>query len=86
MGTDSPIPTFSNTDVMGLAAGVYRLQLERAGRYGRRCMVELLYVRGAGIRRRPAADAGLPNHHSTVEKDFLGVTISASANPDPVAT
>jgi uncharacterized protein (DUF1800 family) len=25
-----------------------------------------------------------PNHHSTDEKDFLGVTIAASPNPDPV--
>jgi uncharacterized protein (DUF1800 family) len=25
-----------------------------------------------------------PSHHSTVEKDFLGVTIAASGNPDPV--
>jgi len=25
-----------------------------------------------------------PNHHSTDEKDFLGVTIPASTNPDPV--
>ena len=25
----------------------------------------------------------LPDHHSTVEKDFLGVTIPASGSPDP---
>ena len=24
-----------------------------------------------------------PNHHSTEEKDFLGVTIAAQASPDP---
>ena len=54
----------------GTGHGLHRLQLEHSRRLDRHRMVELLHVCRPGIRRRPAADAELPNHHSTHPEAF----------------
>ena len=49
----------------------------------RQCLVQLLHL----CRHRVGEDLlpmqRFPSHHSTQEKDFLGVTIPASGGPDP---
>ncbi len=65
----------------GTGRGLHGLQLANTGRHDGSGVVELLPVCRHGIRRRAAARwRAIPSHHSTVEKDFLGVTIPASTN------
>jgi uncharacterized protein (DUF1800 family) len=76
-----PIPTFSNLDVMGLAKVFTGFSWNASGTpaWSNCC----IYV-GPGIGEDLLPMTSYPNHHSTDEKDFLGVTIAASPNPDPV--
>jgi uncharacterized protein (DUF1800 family) len=79
----NPIPTYSNNDVMGLAAVFtgfgWNIPGNNTDTAWQNCC---LYVApGAGEDILPMQT--FPSHHSTVEKDFLGVTIPASGNPDP---
>ena len=59
-GTGNPIPTYSNTDVKGLAAVFTGFSWNIPGDSTRQRMVELLRLRRARLRRRAAADAELP--------------------------
>jgi uncharacterized protein (DUF1800 family) len=52
----NPIPTYSNTDVMGMAAVFTGLQLANTGRHDGSRMVELLPVCRHRVRRRVVAD------------------------------
>jgi len=67
----------------GPRQSLHRLQLECPRQQQRHRLVQLLPRRCSRRRRRHSADDQLPSHHSTAEKDFLGVTIGASGNPDP---
>ncbi len=81
--TGKPIPTYSNTDVMGLAKVFTGFSWNVPGdttddSWSNCCM----YV-GPGQGEELLPMRSYANHHSTAEKDFLGVTIPAQANPDP---
>jgi len=82
-GNGNPIPTYSNTDVKGLAAVFtgwsWNIPGDSTDNAWSNCCV---YV-GPGYGEELLSMQSFPNHHSTVEKDFLGVTIPASGSPDP---
>jgi len=82
-GNGNPIPTYSNTDVKGLAAVFtgwsWNIPGDSTDNAWSNCCV---YV-GPGYGEELLPMQSFPNHHSTVEKDFLGVTIPASGSPDP---
>ena len=83
LANGQPIPTYSNTDVMGLAAVFTGFSWDIPGDtsddgWSNCCM----YV-GPGYGEELLPMTSYPDHHSTVEKDFLGVTIPASGSPDP---
>jgi uncharacterized protein (DUF1800 family) len=81
--TGKPIPTYSNTDVMGLAAVFTGFSWNIPATHSATPRGPTAASTLARARRRAAADAEFPSHHSTVQKEFLGVTIPAQANPDP---
>ena len=58
-GTGRPIPTYSNTDVMGLAKVFTGFSWNIPGDTLRHRVVELLHLCRARLWRRPAADAEL---------------------------
>jgi uncharacterized protein (DUF1800 family) len=79
----NPIPTYSNNDVMGLAKVFTGFSWNVPGNgsdtaWGNCCM----YV-GTGFGEDIAPMVSYPSHHSTEEKDFLGVTIPTQSTPDP---
>ena len=82
-GNGNPIPTYSNTDVKGLAAVLtgwsWNIPGDSTDNAWSNCCV---YV-GPGYGEELLPMQSFPSHHSTVEKDFLGVTIPASGSPDP---
>jgi len=78
----NPIPTYSNTDVMGLAAVFTGFSWDIPGNTDTAWSNCCLYV-GQGFGEDILPMQSFPSHHSTEEKDFLGVTIPASGNPDP---
>ncbi len=82
-GSGNPIPTYSNTDVKGLAAVFtgwsWNIPGDSTDNAWSNCCV---YV-GPGYGEELLPMQSFPSHHSTVEKDFLGVTIPASGSPDP---
>jgi len=80
----NPIPTYSNTDVMGLAAVFTGFSWNIPGNTGTAWSNCCLYV-GQGFGEDILPMQSFPSHHSTEEKDFLGVTIPASGNPDPAS-
>ena len=80
---NQPIPTYSITDVMGLAAVFTGFSWQIPGDssddgWSNCCM----YV-GTGYGEELLPMTSYPDHHSTVEKQFLGVTIPASSSSDP---
>jgi uncharacterized protein (DUF1800 family) len=79
----NPIPTYSNTDVMGMAAVFtgfsWQIPNDTTDDGWSNCC---MYV-GPGYGEELLPMTSYADHHSTVEKDFLGVTIPASTNPDP---
>ena len=82
-GTGAPIPTYSNNDVMGLAKVFTGYSWNVPGNdtdtaWSNCCM----YV-GTGFGEDLLPMQSFASHHSTDEKDFLGVTIPASGTPDP---
>jgi uncharacterized protein (DUF1800 family) len=83
LSNGQPIPTYSNTDVMGLAAVFtgwsWNIPGDSTDNAWSNCCV---YV-GPGYGEELLPMQSFPSHHSTVEKDFLGVTIPASGSPDP---
>lgn len=83
-GTGQPIPTYSNNDVLGLAKVFtgfsWNVPSDQSNAAWSNCCE---YV-GTGFGEDLLQMQNYPGHHSTAEKDFLGVTISAQSNPDPV--
>ncbi len=81
--TGNPIPTYSNNDVMGLAAVFTGFSWNDPGNNGDTVWSNCCLYVGPGFGEDILPMQTFPSHHSTVEKDFLGVTIPASGNPDP---
>ncbi len=82
--TGAPIPTYSNTDVMGLSAVFTGFSWNIPGNSTDTAWSSCCIYQGTGYGEDILPMQSFPSHHSTVEKDFLGVTIPASGNPDPV--
>jgi len=80
----NPIPTYSNNDVMGLAAVFTGFSWNVPGNTTDTAWSSCCIYIGPGYGEDLLPMTSYPSHHSTVEKDFLGVTIAASGNPDPV--
>jgi uncharacterized protein (DUF1800 family) len=82
--TGKPIPTYSNNDVLGLAKVFtgfsWNIPSDQSNTAWSNCCA---YV-GTGFGEDILPMQSFPGHHSTAEKDFLGVTIPTQANPDPV--
>ena len=78
-----PSATYTNSDVMGLAAVFtgfgWNIPGDSSDNAWQNCCV---YV-GPGYGEELLPMQAFPSHHSTVQKQFLGVTIPASGSPDP---
>ena len=78
-----PSATYANSDVMGLAAVFtgfgWNIPGDSSDNAWQNCCV---YV-GPGYGEELLPMQAFPSHHSTVQKQFLGVTIPASGSPDP---
>jgi len=81
-GSGNPIPTFSNTDVMGLAKVFTGFGWNVPGNTSDTAWYNCCIYEGPGYGEELLPMQVYPGHHSTAEKDFLGVTIPASASPD----
>jgi uncharacterized protein (DUF1800 family) len=79
----NPIPTYSNTDVMGLAAVFTGFSWNVPGDTSDDAWSNCCIYVGPGYGEELLPMQSYPSHHSTVEKDFLGVTIPASGSADP---
>ncbi len=79
----SPIPNYSNTDVMGLAKVFTGFSWNAPGPRSEKLWSYWDMYVGPGYGQDMLPMQPFPNHHSTAEKDFLGVTIAASGNSDP---
>ncbi len=82
--TGQPIPTYSNTDVMGLAKVFTGFSWNVPGDQSNTAWSNCCEYVGTGFGEDILPMQNYPSHHSTDEKDFLGVTIPAQSNPDPV--
>jgi uncharacterized protein (DUF1800 family) len=82
-GNGNAIPTYSNTDVMGLAAVFTGFSWNIPGDSSDDAWSNCCLYVGPGYGEELLPMQSYPDHHSTVEKDFLGVTIPASGSPDP---
>jgi uncharacterized protein (DUF1800 family) len=82
-GSGNPIPTYSNTDVMGMAAVFTGFSWQIPGDTTEAGWSNCCQYVGSGFGEELLPMTSYSDHHSTVEKDFLGVTIAASSNPDP---
>jgi uncharacterized protein (DUF1800 family) len=82
-GSGQPIPTYSNNDVMGLAAVFTGFSWNVPGNTGDTAWGGCCIYVGPGYGEDLLPLQSYPNHHSTEEKDFLGVTIPASGSADP---
>ena len=81
--TGNPIPTYSNNDVMGLAKVFTGFSWNVPGDSSDNAWSNCCEYVGTGYGEDLLPMQAYPNHHSTLEKDFLGATIPASASPDP---
>ena len=81
--TGNPIPTYSNTDVMGLAAVFTGFSWDIPGDDTDNAWSNCCVYVGQGFGEELLPMQSFPSHHSTVEKQFLGVTIPASGSADP---
>ncbi len=79
----NPIPTYSNNDVMGLAAAFTGFSWNDPGNSSDQVWSNCCLYVGPGYGEDLLAMQTFPSHHSTIEKDFLGVTIPASGSSDP---
>jgi uncharacterized protein (DUF1800 family) len=77
-----PIPTYSNTDVMGLAKVFTGFSWNIPGDTSDTAWSNCCAYVGPGYGEELLPMQSFPGHHSTDEKDFLGVTIP-SGGPDP---
>jgi uncharacterized protein (DUF1800 family) len=82
-GTGAPIPTYSNNDVMGLAKVFTGFSWQVPGDTSDAAWSNCCEYVGTGIGEDILPMVSYAGHHSTAEKDFLGVTIPASTNADP---
>ncbi len=82
--TGQPIPTYSNTDVIGLAKVFTGFSWNVPGDQSNNAWSNCCEYVGTGFGEDILPMQNYPSHHSTDEKDFLGVTIPAQSNPDPV--
>ena len=82
-GSGNPIATYSNTDVMGLAAVFTGFSWNVPGDTTDDAWSNCCIYAGPGFGEELLPMQSYPSHHSTIEKDFLGVTIPASGSPDP---
>ena len=80
--TGKPIPTYSNTDVMGMAAVFTGWGWNIPGNSGDTAWGNCCIYVGPGYGEELLPMQSFPSHHSTVQKQFLGVTIPASAGAD----
>ena len=78
-----PVPTYSNNDVMGLAKVFTGFSWNIPGNASDTAWSGCCLYVGTGFGEDILPMASYPSHHSTAEKDFLGVTIPASGAPDP---
>ena len=77
-----PIPTYSNLDVMGLAAVFTGFSWNIPGNTSDSAWSNCCAYVGNGFGEDILPMQSYPDHHSTVEKQFLGVTIPASGSAD----
>jgi uncharacterized protein (DUF1800 family) len=82
-GSGNPIATYSNNDVMGLAAVFTGYSWNVPGDTTDDAWSNCCIYAGPGFGEELLPMQSYPSHHSTVEKDFLGVTIAASGSPNP---
>jgi uncharacterized protein (DUF1800 family) len=82
-GTGQPIPTYSNVDVTGLAKVFTGFSWNVPGNTSDSAWSSCCIYVGPGFGEDLLPMQSYPSHHSTLEKDFLGVTIPASGSPDP---
>ena len=81
--SNQPIPTYSNDDVTGLAAVFTGFAWNIPGDTSNTAWSNCCIYVGPGIGEDLLPMQSFPSHHSTVQKQFLGITIPASGNPDP---
>jgi uncharacterized protein (DUF1800 family) len=81
--TGKPIPTYSNTDVMGLAKVFTGFSWNIPGDTSDHAWYNCCDYVGPGFGEDILPMQSYPSHHSTDSKTFLGVTIPASSTPDP---
>lgn len=82
-GAGAPIPTYSNTDVTGLAKVFTGVSWNVPGDMSDNAWSNCCVFVGPGYGEDLLPMQSYPNHHSTQEKDFLGVVIPAQSAPDP---
>lgn len=82
-GSGQPIPTYSNVDVMGLAKVFTGFSWNVPGDTSDAAWSNCCEYSGPGIGEDLLPMQAFSNHHSTAEKDFLGVTIASSGTADP---
>ena len=81
--TGAPIPTYSNVDVVGLAKVFTGFSWNVPGDSSDTAWSNCCTYVGPGFGEDILPMQSYPSHHSTAEKDFLGVTITAQASPNP---
>jgi uncharacterized protein (DUF1800 family) len=80
--TGNPIPTYSNNDVMGLAAVFTGWSWNVPGNNSDTAWSNCCLYVGPGYGEELLPMTNYDSHHSTNEKQFLGVTIPQSASPN----
>jgi uncharacterized protein (DUF1800 family) len=83
--TGQPIPTYSNTDVMGLAAVFTGFGWNIPGNNTDSAWSNCCAYVGPGFGEELLPMQTFASHHSTAQKQFLGVTIPAGGVADPEA-
>jgi uncharacterized protein (DUF1800 family) len=83
LSNGQPIATYSNTDVMGMAAVFTGFSWNVPGDDSDNAWSNCCIYVGPGYGEELLSMQTYPSHHSTVQKQFLGVTIPASGTPDP---
>ena len=81
--TGNPIPTYSNTDVQGLAKVFTGFSWNIPGNSTDTAWSGCCIYVGTGFGEELLPMQSFPSHHSTAEKDFLAVTIPVQSTPDP---
>jgi len=79
----NPIPTYSNVDVQGLAKVFTGFSWNVPGNNSDQAWGDCCLYVAPGVGQDLLPMTTYPSHHSTAEKDFLGVSIGASGSADP---